>query len=234
MLIHSKENISELFDQISSTYDLTNKILSFGMDKLWRRAVTKKVPSKPNQIAIDIATGTADQIIDLFRSPSIKKCYGIDLSKKMLLIGQKKLIRKGLLENVHLRLADAQNLPINDQSCDLATNSFGLRNLPDPLKGLSEMYRVLKPAGVALILEFSLPSSVFVRPFYLTYLRHILPKIGGLLSKNAKAYPYLNKTIESFPFGSTFLQLMKQAGFKRCKQFPLTLGIATLYQGMRE
>lgn len=223
--------VTELFDQIAPTYDGINRILSMGIDKMWRKAMLKHIPQKPNQVLVDLATGTADQIIAMAKSPFVEKLYGFDLSTQMLLLGQEKLIKKKLDKKSCLQIGNALAIPLPDQFCDIATISFGIRNVQDPLKCLQEMHRILKPGGICCILEFSLPPTKIVRATYLLYLRHILPKIGTILSKNREAYTYLNTTIESFPSGEAFLRLMHTAGFSSCKATPLTLGIASLYLG---
>ena len=225
----SREHVTELFDRISASYDLVNRALSFGIDRGWRKKLLKYIPQKTGLTLCDLATGTGDQIIALKNSPFIGKFYGFDLSTGMLNFGQKKLLKIGLQKKAILHIGNALAVPIEDNFCDIATISFGIRNVTDPLKCLSEMRRILKPGGLCFVLEFSLPTSKLIKPLYLFYLRRILPKIGGILSKNKAAYSYLNETIESFPSGSAFLHLMETAGFISCKQVPLTFGIASLY-----
>ena len=224
----------ELFDNIASVYDGINRILSLGIDMRWRKQLLQHVPKFPDQILCDLATGTADQLITLAKSPFITKCYGFDLSTNMLLLGQKKLAKKGLRKKTLLQVGNALSIPVANGFCDLATISFGIRNVSEPGKCLTEMYRILKPQGTALILEFSLPSSPLIKGPYLLYLRHILPRIGGLLSKQKEAYQYLNRTIESFPSGASFLELMHSANFSECRHIPLSFGIASLYIGKKQ
>ncbi len=229
----SRENVTELFDKISPVYDLVNRIISLGVDKRWRNVLLKHVPILPDQTMVDLATGTADQILALSKSPFIGKFYGFDLSTNMLLLGQKKLAKKGLRKKTLLQVGNALGVPVSDQFCDLATISFGIRNVTEPQKCLSEMFRILKPGGSCFVLEFSMPKSKWIKTPYLFYLRHILPKLGFWISKNKDAYSYLNKTIESFPCGDAFLQMMKTAGFSNVKQIPLSFGIASLYLGKK-
>jgi len=228
-----KKRVTEMFDQISSVYDVTNKIISFGTDKLWRKSLLKQIPLLEDQTLVDLATGTGEQILALGNSPFIGKFYGFDLSTNMLLLGQKKIARKGLKKKTLLQIGNALSVPVANEFCDLTSISFGIRNTTEPLKCLSEMHRILKSKGLCFILEFSLPKSKIIRSLYLFYLRHILPKIGYLISKNREAYSYLNKTIESFPSGEAFLQMMKSAGFSSCKLFPLSFGIVSLYVGKK-
>jgi demethylmenaquinone methyltransferase/2-methoxy-6-polyprenyl-1,4-benzoquinol methylase len=230
----SKEQVSELlFDRISSVYDFANRILSFGIDKYWRNSLLGLIPSEPDLTLVDLATGTADQILSLSRSPHISKFYGFDLSTNMLLLGQKKILKRGLRKKTLLQLGNAMQVPVASNFCDLVTISFGIRNVVDPIKCLSEMSRILKSGGSAFVLEFSKPKSKLIRLAYLFYLRKILPKLGYMLSKNKEAYTYLNETIETFPSGEEFLKLMKDSGFITLKKYPLTFGIATIYVGKK-
>jgi len=228
-----KREISRVFDQIASTYDRTNHILSFGIDKLWRKRLLRELPRKINTL-LDLATGTGDQIFSIFdKYPKIGKAYGVDLSSHMLAIGKDKLKKKKYEQKVSFIEEDAQNLSLEDESVDCVTISFGMRNMPDPTKCLDEMWRVLKPGGKALILEFSLPKSAPIRRAHLFYLRNILPKIGRLVSKHHRAYTYLNETIEAFPYGEAFCSLLKKSKFDSILSFPLTFGIATLYSAKK-
>jgi demethylmenaquinone methyltransferase/2-methoxy-6-polyprenyl-1,4-benzoquinol methylase len=230
----SKDQVSELlFDRISCVYDFANRVLSFGIDKYWRNSIIKLIPSEPEQTLVDLATGTADQILSLSKSPHIAKFYGFDLSTNMLLLGQKKILKKGLRKKTLLQVGNAMQVPVASNFCDLVTISFGIRNVVDPLKCLNEMNRILKDDGTAYILEFSKPKSKFIRSLYFFYLRKILPRLGYLLSKNKEAYTYLNETIETFPSGEAFLNLMKSAGFISLRKHPLTFGIATIYVGKK-
>jgi demethylmenaquinone methyltransferase/2-methoxy-6-polyprenyl-1,4-benzoquinol methylase len=218
----------KIFDQISNTYDQVNRVLSLGQDIGWRRKVAEHLPLKPHLEVLDLATGTADQLIALFKSGvSIQRAVGIDLSEEMLKIGREKIAAYPKAKLIH---GDAQKIPFPDGSFDATTFSFGIRNVEDPLISLKEIYRVLKPKGRCLILEFSMPPSWF-RPIFLLYLRKILPKLGGFLSKNVEAYRYLNRTIESFPCGEAFLSIMKEAGFSSLRSISMNFGGVTLYIG---
>ncbi len=225
----SRQDVWKMFDTISSTYDQVNRILSFGMDKRWRKVLAKHLPLKNNLRILDIATGTGDQALALLKSKAhIESIIGIDLSSEMLAIAKKKA-----LEKTEFFRADAEKLPFQSASFDAVTFSFGIRNVIEPLTSLKEMHRVLKQRGRGLILEFSLPPKP-IQGFYLFYLRHLLPRIGGLLSKKMDAYRYLNQTIEHFPSGKDFCLLMKRVGFSRLRMVPLSLGAVTLYIGEKE
>ena len=219
-------DVPKMFDAISPTYDMVNRILSFGQEVRWRKKVARFLPLKPHLEILDLATGTGDQIAALYRSGvSIQKAVGIDLAEEMLKIGRTKLKNKA-----ELIYGDAQKLAFAPETFDAATFSFGIRNVPDPLSSLKEIYRILRPRGRCLILEFSMPNK-WIRPFFLFYLRNILPRLGGLLSKNLPAYRYLNRTIETFPSGDAFLALLKTAGFSSLKQIPMNFGSVSLYIG---
>lgn len=228
MTNQTRTDVWKMFDQISPSYDRINSVLSFGRDTAWRKRVAKEMPLKPHLEVLDLATGTGDQLIALFKAGlSIQRAVGIDLADEMLKIGRTKVAANPKIELIH---GDAMAIPFPDASFDATTFSFGIRNVNDPLVSLKEIHRVLKPKGRCLILEFSMPSAV-IRPFFLFYLRKILPKIGGILSKNHAAYRYLNTTIETFPSGQAFLDLMKDAGFSKLKRIPMNLGGVTLYIG---
>lgn len=226
LLNPQRQDVWKMFDQISTTYDRINRILSLGMDQRWRRQVAKSLPPQKNLKILDLATGTGDQIKALLRAgASIQSITGIDLSHDMLAIAKRKL--QGKAELLH---ANAENLPFPDASFDAATFSFGIRNVEDPLCALKDVYRVLKPSGRCLVLEFSLPPKP-IRSFYLFYLRRILPFVGGLLSRRPAAYVYLNQTIEHFPSGKDFSALLEKAGFCSLQRISMALGGVTLYVG---
>lgn len=228
----SKKDAWKMFDKISPTYDLVNRILSLGIDHYWRKQVAHFLPRKHKLRLLDCATGTGDQIFSLMKhSTRIHQAVGIDLAGEMLKVGKAKLQGRRYAHQVTFTLASALELPFIENSFECATISFGIRNLPDVKAALKEMYRVIAREGRVLVLEFSRPQHCFLGAAHLFYLRHILPKIGGWISKNKEAYSYLNETIETFPHGKAFCKLLEEAGFKNVQAYPLTFGIATLYQG---
>lgn len=231
----SRREVWRMFDQIAPRYDLLNRLLSGGLDVIWRRRMARHLPEKPGLELLDLATGTADQIFCLLDAAKgrIARATGMDMAEKMLAIGRGKAGRRGLSDIVSLCVGDATAIPGDDASYDVATISFGIRNVVDVPAALAEMRRVLRPGGRALILEFSLPSSRWFRPVYLFYLRHVLPVLGGLLSGDRQAYRYLNRTIEGFPYGDAFCELMRNAGFQGARSHPLSMGIASIYSGDR-
>ncbi len=227
-----KELSFKIFNQIAPTYDLLNRILSFGIDVSWRKKMAMNLPASPKDrklFVLDLACGTADLSLQLAKNDNVGKIIGMDLSEKMIEVGNKKIKSKKMEKKVKLHIGDACNIPSGDQTFDLVTISFGIRNFPDPLKSLKEINRVLRPEGKVIIMEFSLPKNKLIKLIYLNYFRYVLPFLGKIISKNKDAYKYLNNTVEDFPYGPDFLELMKQAGLKDTQQQSLTFGIASIY-----
>jgi demethylmenaquinone methyltransferase/2-methoxy-6-polyprenyl-1,4-benzoquinol methylase len=230
----SRDEVWKMFDQISPTYDRVNRILSLGIDQYWRRKVARFLPQGEKLALLDCATGTGDQIVALMeRSKRVGSAVGIDLAGEMLRIGRQKLQKKPYGYRVKFEVASALEIPYVDESFDCAAISFGIRNVTDVPHCLKEMQRVLKKNGRLLILEFSLPRYELFKKAHLFYLRTCVPKVGGLISKNQEAYTYLNQTIETFPCGEAFCELMRAAGYVNVQAHPWTFGIATLYSGDR-
>jgi demethylmenaquinone methyltransferase / 2-methoxy-6-polyprenyl-1,4-benzoquinol methylase len=225
----SREKVWQMFDRIAHRYDLLNHLLSAGQDIRWRSRMTKYLPDRYNLKLLDVATGTGDQLFSLIKDKRIESAIGVDLAKEMLNCGRKKAEEKNLLKVVDFRDGDASKLPFSDAEFDLITISFGIRNVTDLNTAFNEMYRVLKSTGRVIILEFSLPENKFIQNMYLFYFRKILPHVGGLISGDKYAYHYLNETVENFPFGEEFCNLLAQPGFKNVRAIPLTFGIASIY-----
>lgn len=228
-LTEKKKKSYQLFNEIAGTYDFLNHLLSCGIDIIWRNRFANYLPNLSKIKALDLACGTGDLSITLAKLPEISSVTGIDLSEGMLAIGRQKVKKKNLANKINFFKGDAQNIQTESAIFDLVTISFGIRNFPSPETALLEINRVLKSGGRLIIIEFSLPKSPLIRVPYLFYLRKILPLIGNLISKNFTAYTYLNETIESFPFGESFLALLNNAHFINAKAYPQTLGIATIY-----
>lgn len=226
-----QDEISGMFNAIAKRYDRANRCLSLGIDARWRKSLAKYLPEKENMRLLDIATGTCDQLIALMQTGKVSCGVGIDLAEEMLAIGKQKILQYPFGEKIDLLCASACEIPFPDHSFDCTTISFGIRNVQGNC--LKEMFRILAPSGRALILEFSLPKNHLIRLCHLFYLRHLIPMIGGLMTKKKEAYRYLNQTIEAFPYGEKFLELMEKEGFVHCRAIPLTFGIATLYVGER-
>jgi demethylmenaquinone methyltransferase/2-methoxy-6-polyprenyl-1,4-benzoquinol methylase len=230
----SREGVVHVFDRIAPTYDLLNRLLSFRRDVAWRKALVAALPSEGPLELLDLATGTADVLIAAQRRvPNLSRAVGVDVSEQMLSCGREKLTALGLSETIELQQGDATALAFETGSFDAVTIAFGIRNVIDTRAALAEMWRILKPGGRALILEFSLPRNALVRGVYLLFFRHILPRLGGLISGDRQAYEYLNRTVETYPYGSAFTAILESVGFANCTCRPLTLGIASLYSGRK-
>lgn len=209
-----------LFNQIAHRYDLLNRLLSFGLDQSWRRKVLEFLPERQNLNALDVATGTADLAIMMaHHSRNVTNITGIDIATQMLRIGSNKVETAGFSGLIELQTGDAHTLAFAENTFDVVTVAFGLRNMPHRDKALSEMKRVLKPGGRLIILEFSMPENPIIRACYLLYFRYILPRIGGFISGDYEAYRYLNKSVENFD----------ASDLKDMQAHPLCFGIATLY-----
>ena len=230
----SRMQAFKMFDRIAHRYDLLNRLLSMGTDVSWRKKLNRRIPKGNDLKVLDLATGTADVLISMHKAcPQVASGVGLDMSSGMLKYGREKLIRLGLFEKFRLVRGDATCIGLDSETFDAVSISFGIRNVLDVSSGLGEMRRILKPGGRALILEFSLPANKAFRALYLFYFRNILPRIGALISGDSYAYRYLNETVETFPYGEEFCQLMRDAGFENVSATPLTFGIASLYQGER-
>lgn len=221
-----------MFDRIAPRYDLLNRLLSGRRDIAWRKVLAQNLPEGAALHVLDLATGTGDVLLSLAATPHpIRRGLGIDFSGGMLRHAQEKIRARNLTDTLALVQGDATRLPVGDERYDAVTIAFGIRNVLDIDAALREMHRCLNDGGRALILEFSIPASRLLRFVYLMYFRHVLPRIGALISGDGQAYRYLNETVESFPYGETFCDLMRQAGFHAVQPIPLTFGIATLYVG---
>lgn len=227
-----KSQVSRMFDHIAGTYDFLNHFLSLGIDIQWRRKVIKALRShQPKQI-IDLATGTGDLAIEATKL-NPEKVVGVDISEGMLDIGRKKLRKKGLEDVIKLTYGDSENLDYQNHRFDAAMVAFGVRNYEDLDQGLREIYRVIKPGGMIVVLEFSQPEYFPMKQLYMLYFRKILPLIGRLFSKNRSAYSYLPESVLAFPSGKEFLKHLQKSGFKDTSCLKLTFGIASIYQGIK-
>ncbi len=233
----TRKNVWVMFDRIAHRYDLLNRLLSFRQDVAWRNKLSRYLPKQDNLAVLDVATGTGDVLISLLKkSPKnkIAKSIGIDMAEKMLQFGREKLKRLKLDNRIELHQGNATDIQFNENTFDVATISFGIRNVNNLDLGIQNMYRVLKKNGRVLILEFSLPSNNLLKKLYLFYFRRILPFIGGIISGDSYAYNYLNQSVESFPYGNDFCEVLRRNGFNNVKYHTLTFGIASIYQGDKE
>jgi len=223
-----KEQVAEMFDNISHRYDFLNHFLSLGIDKLWRKKAVKILSEIQPKVILDVATGTGDFAIE---SLSLKptKVIGIDISQGMLDKGVIKVKKNGQENVIELKYGDSEDIPFEDNYFDAITVAFGVRNFEDLEKGLSEMKRVLKTGGMAVVLEFSKPKGFPIKQVYNFYFHKVLPSIGKLVSKDASAYTYLPESVEAFPEGKEFETILKKVGFKFKKTLPLFFGISSIY-----
>ncbi|MBN2634815.1 MAG: bifunctional demethylmenaquinone methyltransferase/2-methoxy-6-polyprenyl-1,4-benzoquinol methylase UbiE [Prolixibacteraceae bacterium] len=229
-----KDQVEEMFNNISSKYDLLNHLLSLNIDKVWRNNTVRKLNKKEPAIILDIATGTGDFAIAAAEKLTKSKIIGIDISAGMLEVGIKKISRKGLSNRIELQKADSEDLPFEDGKFDAAIVGFGVRNFENLQKGLSEIRRVLKPGGVFYVLEFSKPAKSPFKQLFRIYFTKILPTIGRVVSKDNRAYTYLPESVNEFPDGDNFLTILAEVGFVENRCFPQTFGIASIYEAFKK
>lgn len=225
-----KEEVAEMFNNISKRYDFLNHFLSMGIDKLWRKKAIKILGENKPKVILDIATGTGDFAVEALKLKPTK-VIGIDISQGMLDMGIEKMKNKKVDHIIDLQLGDSENLNFEDNYFDGYTVGFGVRNFENLEKGLGEMLRVLKPKGKAVILEFSKPKKFPIKQSYHVYSKYILPTIGKLVSKDSRAYTYLPESIAAFPEGEEFMKIMKKVGYKNVDSKLVSGGIATIYFG---
>lgn len=226
--------VGQIFDRIAPVYDILNHLFSFGRDFSWRRRLADSVVKNEKLRVLDLATGTGDVLISLLdRNPNIAEAVGLDISENMLALCRRKIARHKLADRIKLVRADVTANCLSDESFDVVTMGFGIRNTPDAFKTLTEIHRLLKPGGTALILEFSMPANRTIRGFYLFYLRFFVPLLGRLLSGDNHAYHYLDTSIENFHRIDDFCRLMQKADFSDVSATPLTFGVACLYKGTK-
>lgn len=229
----STSPIATMFDRISPKYDALNHLLSLNIDKVWRRKTAKEVAQSRPESILDLATGTADLAIAMAKYNPQAHIVGVDISEKMLEIGKEKVKQQGLKNQIELRLGDAVSLPFDDNSFDVVTVGFGIRNFENREQGLSEIHRVLKPNGHAVILEFSMPEKPPMKQLYRLYFKHFLPIIGKCVSKDPSAYTYLPRSVEAFPKPNDFIRILDKNELKNGSAKNLSFGIATLYSATK-
>jgi demethylmenaquinone methyltransferase/2-methoxy-6-polyprenyl-1,4-benzoquinol methylase len=228
-----KEQVAQMFDNISGNYDGLNRIMTFGIDIKWRKKVLKMVAAKNPQTILDIATGTGDLAI-LMAETQAPKIIGADISEGMMEVGRKKVADKGLSNRITLQYGDSENLPFEDNYFDAITVAFGIRNFETLEKGLAEILRVLKPGGIFVILETSVPVKFPFKQGYKIYTKYILPFMGRLFSKEHSAYTYLGESASVFPFGEKLNNILRKIGFIEVKALPQTMGVATIYSASKQ
>lgn len=226
--------IAGMFDAIAGRYDLLNGVLSGGLDRYWRRRAIRSLALSGVERLLDVCTGTADVAIGAARQPRGARCVvGIDFSGAMLTHGLNKIRRVKLGSRITLVRGDATALPIDDGAVDAVTIAFGIRNVEQPDRACAELFRVLRPGGRLAILEFGVPAIPAVRPLYLWYFNHVLPRIGRAVSRHDAAYTYLPQSVGSFPAGEAFAVVLARAGFVQVESRPLSLGIVYLYSAVK-
>lgn len=227
-----KQQVADMFDNISHKYDFLNHFLSLGIDIRWRKKAIKLLKEiEPKQI-LDIATGTGDFAIESLKlNPD--HVIGVDISEGMLNVGREKLKKRKLDDKITLTSGDSENLPFEDNKFDAIIVAFGVRNFENLEKGLSEMFRVLRPGGKVVVLEFSKPKRFPFKQLYNFYFKNILPTLGKTISKDNAAYTYLPESVRSFPDGKDFTSILDKLGFKDTVCKPLTLGISSIYTGIK-
>jgi len=228
-----KEQVAKMFDSIAFKYDFINRFLSAGIDVRWRKKAIKELKAIQPKIILDVATGTADVALMTYKILHSEKIIGIDISEGMLDLGRKKIEQLHLQSSIELQKGDSEIIHFTDNNFDAITVAFGVRNFENLEKGLKEMYRVLKPGGKLVVLEFSKPKQVWFKGFYQFYLKIVAPSFVQMFSSDKKAYQYLNDSVQAFPEGQNFLNIMQGAGFNNTYLKPLTLGICTIYCGSK-
>jgi demethylmenaquinone methyltransferase/2-methoxy-6-polyprenyl-1,4-benzoquinol methylase len=228
-----KHEVRSMFDSIAWRYDFLNHFLSFGTDFFWRKKAIAEISKRiqPDHI-LDVATGTCDLALAAMKlKPEL--ITGVDISQRMLEEGRKKIHRKHLEHKINLMVAESENLPFEDSVYDVCMVAFGVRNFEDPLKGLTEMNRVMKPGGVIMVLEFSKPARFPFKTIYYFYFKRVLPLFGKIFSKSRGAYNYLPDSVMSFAEGDSFMEMLDSAGFADLGHRRLTGGVATIYTGAK-
>lgn len=228
-----KEQVSAMFDNIAGKYDFLNHFLSLGIDRVWRKRMVEKIKEEQPRKILDVATGTADSAIAIAKELTNAKVTGIDISPGMLAVGRTKIAEQSLIDRIELLDGDSENLQFEDATFDAVTVAFGVRNYENLRRGLEEMFRVLKPGGRIVVLEFSRPKVFPLAQLFNVYFKFILPLIGRLTSKDQRAYSYLYESVQAFPDGKDFEKELLAAGFKSTQCEALTFGICSLYLGRK-
>jgi demethylmenaquinone methyltransferase/2-methoxy-6-polyprenyl-1,4-benzoquinol methylase len=231
--LEKKDQVAEMFNDISVKYDFLNRFLSAGTDIRWRKKALKELKEINPEVLLDVATGTADVAIMAEKILSPKKIIGIDISEGMLAVGRNKIQKMHLDNCIELLSGDSEDIHFPDNTFDAVTVAFGVRNFQSLEKGLTEIRRVLKTGGKMVVLEFSKPKWTLIKPFYNFYMKKITPNIGKIFSKNKEAYQYLDESIKKFPEGEAFIKILNEVGYQKTYRKPLSLGICSIYCGTK-
>ena len=224
-----KEQVADMFNNISKTYDFLNHFLSLGIDIIWRKKAINELKKDKPKLILDVATGTGDFAFEALKTLKPEKIVGVDISRGMLDIAELKIQKRNLGDKFEVKLGDSEKLPFEAGEFDAVTVAYGVRNFENLDKGIADIYRVLNPDGTLVVLEFSRPRKFPVRQLYKFYSKFITPTIGRMFSKDSSAYSYLPESVNAFPDGVDFLNVLKKAGFTSTKACPVTFGIASIY-----
>ncbi|PWK80283.1 demethylmenaquinone methyltransferase/2-methoxy-6-polyprenyl-1,4-benzoquinol methylase [Mucilaginibacter oryzae] len=228
-----KEQVADMFNNISKTYDFLNHFMSLGIDIIWRKKAINELKKDQPKLILDVATGTGDFAFEALSILKPEKIIGVDISRGMLDIADQKIIKRHLSDKFEVKLGDSEKLPFEANGFDAVTVAYGVRNFENLEMGLADINRVLKPGGKAVVLEFSKPKGFPVKQLYNFYFNYITPGIGKLFSKDSRAYSYLPESVAAFPDGKDFVALMDKVGFKNTKCRPLAFGICSIYTGIK-
>lgn len=228
-----KEEVAQMFNNISANYDFLNHFLSLGIDHLWRRKAVQQLQKKQPKIMLDLATGTGDFAIACLKLKP-ERIIGMDISAGMLAVGKNKMKKRALEHIIDMQLGDSENMPFEDATFDAITVGFGVRNYENLEKGLQEMLRVLKPGGQAVILEFSKPKVFPIKQLFGFYSKVLIPLFGKYISKDERAYTYLPESVAVFPEGAAFVAVLDKVGYQTCAPIRLSGGIASIYIGTKK
>ncbi len=228
-----KRQVTEMFDNIAPKYDLLNRVLTLGIDTIWRKKAINMLDKVNHKKILDVATGTADVALEIHKQLNPEEIIGLDISPVMIDHGNVKVKKKGVEDIIKLEVGDSENMRFEDHYFDAVTVSFGVRNFGNLEKGLSEMHRILRQDGKVVILEFSKPKMFPFKQLYNFYFKNILPLIGKKGSKDDNAYEYLYKSVQAFPDYEKFGEILEKVGFRSVQWKSLSLGICTIYSGVK-
>ncbi|MEO6521199.1 MAG: bifunctional demethylmenaquinone methyltransferase/2-methoxy-6-polyprenyl-1,4-benzoquinol methylase UbiE [Mucilaginibacter sp.] len=231
--VTKKEQVADMFNNISKTYDFLNHFMSLGIDIIWRKKAINQLKKDQPKLILDVATGTGDFAFEALKILKPEKIIGVDISRGMLDVADQKIAKRGLSDKFEVRLGDSERLLFDADTFDAVTVAYGVRNFENLEAGLADIYRVLKPGGKAVVLEFSKPKAFPIKQLYNFYFNYITPGIGKIFSKDSRAYSYLPESVAAFPDGETFTKLMDKVGFKDTKHKPLAFGICSIYTGVK-
>jgi len=225
-----KEQVADMFNNISPTYDLLNRFMTMGIDTIWRKKAIRSLKSLHPETILDVATGTGDFALEAIRILNPKKIIGLDISQGMLDVAKEKIKKRGLENQFEVVLGDSETLPFPDNTFDAITVAFGVRNFENLEKGLTDILRVLKPGGKAVVLELSNPTAFPIKQLFHFYFHQVTPALGKLISKDKRAYQYLPESVAKFPDGERFAEITRNVGFSSCKVRVQTFGFCTIYE----